>query len=109
MPNLKGRKIEAMHRLYGVYMGKRCGECPHLIEHNFRGFHGYKCAVYGDTCSEATDWRLKWQACGMIGREAGPNARPILEVIRYERTPCQTEPEPVIPGQITIDELLRGE
>ena len=105
MANLKGRKIEAMYRLYGVHFGKRCADCPHLLMHVWNKRY-YKCEIYGNSHSEATDWRLKWQACGMIEREAVSTARPIMEVIRYDRSIQTPEPILTIPGQITMEELL---
>ena len=49
------RKIDAMHKYYGIASG-RCENCPHFITKVFdRKYH--KCLVYGDSNSEATDWR----------------------------------------------------
>ena len=106
MAELKGRKIEAMHRLYGVHHGKTCAECKHLIHIVYRSFSGYKCTVYGLSCSEATDWRLEWQACGLIDRDKIVNDKPVIDMLRYEKE--KKEAEPVIPGQITMTELLGG-
>lgn len=60
------RKIDAMHQYYGYGPG-RCGNCPHFITKQFDRTY-YKCRAYGDSNSEATDWRKGWTACGLIGR-----------------------------------------
>ena len=60
------RKIEAMHRIYGTGCGK-CKDCPHIVRKVLDRTY-YKCLVYGDSNSEATDWRLKYPACGLIDK-----------------------------------------
>jgi len=40
----------------------QCRSCQHLICGGRIRF--FKCALYGDSASEATDWRKKWPACG---------------------------------------------
>lgn len=56
------RKIAKMHEMFGFTMGEKCKTCSHLKG----GVNEYrKCEVYGDTRSEATDWALKYDACGL--------------------------------------------
>lgn len=101
------RKIEAMHRIYGVHFGKRCENCPHLVKSTWDKTY-YKCLLYGESHSEATDWRLKWQACGMIDNKVPVNHKPIIDTIRYDRSAHEAEKEPQIPGQVTMEELMQG-
>ena len=92
------RKIEAMHERFGVMPGKRCEDCSNLIQGDYRGIHLRKCTVYGATHSEASDWRKKYVACGMFGKEY--NGRPIIELLK-----CATrkvDKEQPIEGQMTI-------
>lgn len=103
MTDLKGRKIEAMHRLFGVHMGKQCSECPHLLSYNYRARHYYKCKIYGLSNSEATDWRLKYQACCMIDKEADPKALPVVEVIRYQNVGRLKKVPLSCEGQISME------
>lgn len=56
------KKIDRMHDLFGKSPGNQCRKCFHLIG----GVNEYrKCAVYGQSVSEATDWRLSYPACGL--------------------------------------------
>lgn len=61
-------KIETMHNLYGHYDDK-CKNCMHLIKEHGYNKNYYKCEVYGISNSEATDWRLKYDACGLFNKE----------------------------------------
>ena len=58
------RKIELMHRQFGVIEGKTCRECSNLTEHRYDKLYR-KCKIYGETSSEATDWAMRWKACGI--------------------------------------------
>jgi hypothetical protein len=107
MADYTGRKIEAMHRIFGAFVGKTCKDCPHLVRQDYRGFRGYKCEVYGESHSEATDWRRKWTACGAIEQMAEEGAMPIYKRIQYERNlPKTGESTPQSDGQISIYDLL---
>lgn len=66
-PNLK--RIEKMHSLYGKLDGERCGDCAHLVGKSYANTY-YKCKIYGDSGGPATDWRLRWVACGKFERRA---------------------------------------
>lgn len=56
------RKIEKMHQLFGTTPKEKCKTCSHL----HGGVNDYrKCLVYGNSRSEATDWALSWDACGL--------------------------------------------
>ncbi len=43
--------------------GAKCKTCAHLIYHEANKRY-YKCLLYGDTASMATDWRCRQDACG---------------------------------------------
>lgn len=107
MSDYTGRKIEAMYSMFGVFVGKTCKECPHLIQHCNHGANYYKCRIYGESYSEATDWRLKWTACGAFDKVADGNASPIYKRLQYVRIEKPDRPTiPVSEGQITMDELV---
>ena len=53
------RKIDEMHRRFGVLQDKRCEDCSNLIKGRYHDMLLRKCLVYGATHSEASDWRKK--------------------------------------------------
>jgi hypothetical protein len=58
------RRIVCMHKRFGVVDDRKCKDCAFLIKQGYNRSY-YKCIKYGDTRSEATDWRLGWTACGL--------------------------------------------
>lgn len=57
-------RLAQMHAMYGYgEVGKTCATCVHLARFSRGGY--LKCAKFGATASEATDWRAGWQACGL--------------------------------------------
>ena len=59
------RKIQAMHKRFGTCGVLQCRDCSHLISGEYHDKRYHKCELYGLSHSEATDWRLSYQACGM--------------------------------------------
>ena len=57
-----------MHEMFG-YSNNQCANCKHLITYNWRDRNYFKCEVYGDSNSEATDWRKKYIACGLFNKD----------------------------------------
>lgn len=83
------RKIELMHHLYGQIEDKKCSECCHLQSGRYHDTILHKCELYGLTHSEASDWRLKYTACGLFNKETDvrnviskvvPDRRPIIHI-----------------------------
>lgn len=54
-------RILYMRRVHGPNNADRCGTCAHFLQ----VYHFAKCAQYGSSASDATDWRQKWPACGL--------------------------------------------
>lgn len=100
---MTAKKIDAMHARFGTAEGQ-CKDCPHLISGRYHDKILHKCEAYGLTHSEATDWRLKWHACGLKNLPL-PDERPVFDLIRGQR---EYVPEQ-IEGQICIEELMKGE
>lgn len=73
------RKIDEMHRRFGVLEDKKCGECSNLISGRYRTRYLSKCVVYGATHSEASDWKKRNVACGMFNTEW--KGRPIIRCL----------------------------
>lgn len=90
------RKIELMHRQFGVIEGKTCGQCSNLTEHRYDKLYR-KCKIYGETSSEASDWAKSWTACGLFGKEYS-GAQMIRIVTRGK---CNKQAE--LPGQIGLE------
>lgn len=95
------RKIEEMHYRFGKTPGKMCEDCSNLIKGRYHGMNLRKCTVYGATHSEVSDWRKKYEACGLYNKPWSGNE--IIRTLKHSGMPKPTE-EP-IDGQITIDEL----
>lgn len=92
------RKIELMHNLYGQIEDKKCSECCHLQSGRYHNTILHKCELYGLTHSEASDWRLKYTACGMFDKET--DVRNVMQkVVPDRRQIMQTRP---ISGQQTL-------
>ena len=95
------KKIDRMHAMFGVLDGKTtCKDCDNLISSR-RDKCYYKCSIYGETSSEASDWRLKYLACGKYNTEY--HGRNIIEVRTVEE--CQREP---IDGQRDLFENIEA-
>ena len=63
------KPIDIMHREFGIHSPpEKCKTCSNLIM-NQRNRRWYKCSVWGESCCEVSDWRLKWDACGMYNKE----------------------------------------
>ena len=95
------RKIDLMHRQFGMCDGHVCGECSNLVSAQAGKRPIYKCRVYGDTSSAASDWARRWLACGKFNQPY--SGRPIIELVRRSNP---RPPEPVeepLDGQITLE------
>lgn len=59
-------KIDKMHYLYGKGIGT-CKDCNRLKGYVISDSNKrvYKCLNYGESNAESTDWRLKYEACGI--------------------------------------------
>lgn len=78
------RKIELMHRLFGKSEGNRCGGCKNLERYEYGSKNFKKCTVYGVTQSIASDWALKYEACGLFNKDYSGT-----DVINYVRPEYQ--------------------
>lgn len=96
------RKIDLMHKLFGELYGRRCKDCQHLISHTANRKY-YKCECYGDTASEASDWRLKWMACGLIDIPIYSGS-PIVKQVRLLNWKPKENVQ--VEGQLVLDEFV---
>jgi len=84
------KKIEAMHKMYGIVSDKRCGECCNLVERQY-GNKYFKCSVYGMSRSTSTDWAKKNIACGMFNVEVKPDNHRALSIKVEDSTPMENQ------------------
>lgn len=95
------RKIDLMHRQFGVCEGRTCRECSNLEHVRANDRPLTKCRVYGCTSSEASDWAQRWQACGMFNKTW--DKQPIIRMVK----PVRKDPEDVqmipLEGQLKLD------
>ena len=62
------RKIQYMWMRFGNVNDHKCKECCHFTRFRYHDYKYYKCKVYGDTASQATDWSGRNIACGMFNK-----------------------------------------
>ena len=94
------RKIDLMHNLFGKVEQLKCRDCSNLITGRYHDKTLRKCKVYGLTHSEASDWALKYSACGLFNKEYnGP------EIIKRLRSHSRRQHEDVSPleGQMEME------
>ena len=90
------RKIEKMHEVFGREWGKKCKDCRHLSG-NANQYR--KCEIYGNTRSDATDWALSYEACGLWNKEYKGDI-PIIDLGKERR---RTDLQ--VPGQMSFLEV----
>ena len=94
------KRIELMHELFGIDEEHQCKTCCHIERHSMSRSY-YKCIAYGDTPSEASDWRLKWTACGLYNKPLEGDV-PIIELKKHMPKPItETQCE----GQMNLWEI----
>lgn len=57
-------RIAEMYRVHGYNVGQTCSTCYWLRHLNYTKTV-YKCRRTHQSGGSATDWRLKWAACGL--------------------------------------------
>lgn len=85
-------KIDKMHILFGVTKDHICKECSNLEKHTYDKTYN-KCACYGLSASQSTDWKVSNQACGLFNQNY--TGRRVVE-IRIQ------DPEKQIEGQTSL-------
>ena len=95
------RKIDLMHRIFGICDGHTCGECSNLVAYSYNRKTYRKCKPYGDTDSEATDWAKRWLACGLFNKPWGD--KPIMRLVRPTRTYREEAQRIPLDGQLSME------
>jgi len=94
------RKIELMHSIFGRTQGRKCSECSNFCEYLANSVRVKKCSIYGLTSSEASDWRNKYDACGMFNMEY--KGAKIIGLKKHYTKEKIAEPE--MDGQIGLED-----
>ena len=79
---MKARKHEAMYERYGKHEGCSCKECLNYIFIKPTDRRHSKCAAYGITHSEATDWNGRKAACGLFNKNV-EDMTPLIEQLKH--------------------------
>lgn len=95
------RKINLMHKFFGICEGHTCGECSNLVEEPYHGRMYRKCRLYGETHSEASDWAKRYLACGRFNTPY--NGSPIIEYVRPVRTSREEAQRIELEGQMKLE------
>lgn len=93
-------KDALMKKLYGICPGEKCEDCSHLHRYLYHDRYYFKCDVYGETNSEASDWRKGYEACGLHNAET--TEHDIIRLVKPDRK-AELLNEP-LPGQIDFFE-----
>lgn len=76
------RKLPAMHHVYGISSTPhKCKECSNFRVYDYHGKRYFKCAAYGISHSEATDWGANYRACGWFDMPMD-NWTPLFDTIK---------------------------
>lgn len=65
----KRKRYKTMQELFGLTRGKTCKTCKHCLKIDYHCKTYYKCELWIISNSEATDIRLKNNACGKYESE----------------------------------------
>lgn len=94
------RKLPAMHYAYGTTpTPHKCKECDNFRVYDYHGKRYFKCAAYGISNSEATDWGANYLACGLFNIPLGDRV-PLLEQIKHQG---RKAPAVLLYGQIEME------
>lgn len=92
------RKNDLMYSMFGKKSGEKCKTCKHLKG----GINEYrKCRIYGQSASEATDWALSWDACGLWNRNYKGDI-PLVNLVKGGRKAKEIQ----IAGQMNIFDYM---
>ena len=77
--------IEFMHQFFGSgHPSNKCGTCEHLFWYK-QSRKWCECECYGDTRSEASDWRLKYPSCALYNMPY--DGLPGIEIKKHMQRP----------------------
>jgi hypothetical protein len=65
----KRKRYRSMQAMFGTKEGYRCATCKHCEQHHYHNKKYYKCKLWFQSHSAATDIRLKDTACKLYESE----------------------------------------
>lgn len=96
------RKISAMYEWSGgTDYRHTCYECDHCKKIKCGSRTVYKCLVYGNTDSVASDWKASYIACRHFNK-------PLPDRTVIQMQPRKKSPDEQIEGQMSIEDFLIG-
>ena len=98
------QQLERMHNQFGRNHVAKCGTCCNYFQGRYHDRVLRKCARYGASHSEASDWAQSWPACGMYNKPLPDGERPLMEYVYRRR-----EPDGEVPGQVGMMEWMHAE
>lgn len=78
-------KIDMMYKLFGRNHTCMCCDCVHFRRKSWNGRSYRKCAVYGDSQSEGTDWRATYPACGLAPDREYTGDCDVIDLVRRQK------------------------
>ena len=93
------KRIDLMHNLFSVSAGEKCKNCSHINRYRCGNRTVFKCSVYGETASTASDWRQSWDACGLWNQ---PTELMNCMRIKIKCDGEKVDENPQLDGQISI-------
>ncbi|MBQ7673224.1 MAG: hypothetical protein IJT36_01670 [Alphaproteobacteria bacterium] len=81
---MKLRKHDAMYKQYGIHKTEKCRDCCNFALYQMSNKRVSKCAAYGVTHSEATDWNGRKLACGLFNVPF-PDDMPFIEILKHQK------------------------
>lgn len=85
------KKIALMRQEFGLCDGHTCGECSNLIRQSVGNRAVFKCKVYGNTASTASDWAKWYLACGLFNKSW--NGKPLIRLVGRGSKEPQAQPD----------------
>lgn len=98
---MSDKKYDLMYQYFGKDYNHFCYECRNLVCVNGGSRNYYKCSVYGNTKSNASDWKKGQTACGQFDKEW--KMRPLMKCTAPEKEKEETVLEP-LDGQVSLFE-----
>lgn len=91
----KSEKAQIMYERFGKTPGCICRDCCHMVGRSSNRKYN-KCEVYGSSSSEATDFGIFQQACGMYNKET--DIRDIYKENIRRKPKGEIQPETLFDG-----------
>lgn len=96
---MRNNTVSIMQFLFGTDLIHTCEQCCNLIRIKYHGKSYAKCAIYGQTHSRASDWKVHALACGRFNKPMEEGEIPVIERRKHAGRKATEQP---LPGQISM-------